>query len=138
MVESSPRGHLGVPLAHGEDPIDGNGADLDQGVFGHPKTKPELKIQTCPEHPFGWKSIPETETRGSPKSNGLRGIVRFLTPPRASLRGDPMRIRRKHEIFYTSIKILKSLIGVSISISIKLRHLYCVPRLCAYYSSLVS
>jgi len=85
MLESGPKGHLGVPLAHGEDPIDGNGADLDQGVFGHPKTKPELKIQTCPEHPFGWKSIPETEN------------------PRIA---EVYRITRKHDIFYPSEGIL--------------------------------
>jgi hypothetical protein len=59
MVGSGPKGHLGVPLAHGEGPMDGNGADLDQGVSGHPKLKPKLKTQTCPdEHPFGLEIHP--------------------------------------------------------------------------------
>jgi hypothetical protein len=51
----------------------------------NPNWKPKPALNTL----SGWKSIPETETRGSPKSNGLRGSVRFLTPPRASLWGDP-------------------------------------------------
>jgi hypothetical protein len=54
-----------------------------------------------------------------------------------SLREPPIRTRGKRELFETSTKTLESLIGVCISISVKLMYfIYCLPMLCAYLSSL--
>lgn len=56
-----------------------------------------------------------------------------------SLREPPTRTRGKRELFETSTKTLESLIGVCISISVKLMYfIYCLPMLCAYLSSLAS
>ena len=52
------------------------------------------------------------------------------------LRGAPTRTKRKRELLDTLVKIAELLMGVCISISFKLLHLICLPRLCAYISSL--